>query len=78
MGDLTETLTNVGETMKAGVRGLKNLSAPPGPGQGAPALGQTPSGPVRYSKDGSPPTPVNPDGSAKNVDNSGLTKERFP
>jgi hypothetical protein len=78
MADLVETLTGVRDTIKAGVRGLNNLAAPSGPGQAAPPLGNSPSGPVRYNKDGSPPTPVNPDGSARNVDNSGLTKEKFP
>lgn len=59
--DLVETLTGVGETIKAGVRGLKNLAAPPGPGTAAPPLGKDASGnPVRYNKDGSPPTPVIP------------------
>lgn len=78
MGDLAETLTNAGKTADNGLRWLKNQSAPSGPGKGAPALGESPSGPVRYNKDGSPPTPVNPDGSARNVDNSGLTTEKFP
>jgi len=40
-------------------------------GKTAPPLGESPSGPVRYNKDGSPPTPAN-------VDNSGMTKEKFP
>jgi hypothetical protein len=78
MADLVETLLGVKETAKAGMRGLQNIAAPPGPGKAAAPLGQSPSGPVRYSKDGSPPTPVNPDGSMRNVDNSGLTKEKLP
>ena len=57
--DLVESLTGVGDTIKAGVRGLKNFLSPPGPGQAAGPLGKDASGnPVRYDKTGLPPTPV--------------------
>ena len=57
--DLADALTGVGDTIKAGVRGLKNLAAPPGPGQAAGPLGKDASGNlVRYDRAGLPPTPV--------------------
>ena len=56
--DLVDTLQGVGDTIRSGLLGLKNMSAPPGPGKGAPALIDTPSGPARINADGSPPTPV--------------------
>ena len=78
--DLVETLTDVGETGKSLVRGLKNLAAPAGPGPAAPPLGKDASGgAVRYNKDGSPPTPVNPDGSPRAITVGEPVKtEKFP
>jgi hypothetical protein len=78
MADLVEILKNVGKAKDNFLLNVRNANSPRGPGQGAPAPGESPIGPVRYSKDGSPPTPVNFDGSVRNVDNSGLTKEKFP
>jgi hypothetical protein len=79
--DLIETLKGVGDTIKSGSLALKNMSAPEGPGQSAPPLGQDASGgAVRYNKDGSPPTPVNKDGSEREVKVVGedVKKESFP
>jgi hypothetical protein len=56
MADLVETLTNVGDTIKSGVQGLKNLAAPEAPG-GSPIPPQPGPGGIRYNRDGSPPTP---------------------
>jgi|WetSurMetagenome_2_1015567.scaffolds.fasta_scaffold57950_6 hypothetical protein len=79
MADLVEVLKGVGDNIAAGGRGLKNLAAPPGPGQAAPPLGDSPSGPVRYNKDGSPPTPVNPNGSPREITVGMPVKtEKFP
>jgi hypothetical protein len=66
--DLVETLTGVGETIKSGLQGMKNASAPPGPGKAAAPLIDTPSGKARINPDGSPPTVV--------VDDS-ITKKNF-
>jgi len=55
--DLVGTLTKVGDTIKSGVRGLKNLSAPEAPG-GRPIPPQPGPGGIIYNRDGSPPTPV--------------------
>jgi len=59
MADLVDTLSKVGAFKDKLLLGAKNLTAPDGPGKAAPALGKDASGdPVRYNKDGSPPTPV--------------------
>ncbi len=68
MADLVETLKNLGQVKDNFLQDVRNANSPPGPGQGAPALGQSPSGPVRYNKDGSPPTLVNPDGSNRTTE----------
>jgi hypothetical protein len=57
--DLVGSLAGVGDAIKSGVRGLKNLAAPQGPGVASAPIGQDASGnSVRYNRDGSPPTPV--------------------
>jgi hypothetical protein len=63
--DLVKTLTNYGETIKSGIRALKNWTAPEGPGWAAPPLIDTPSGKARINRDGSPPVLV--DDSIKKV-----------
>ena len=59
MAGFVDTLKAIGATKDNLLLGIKNANAPAGPGKAAPALGKDASGnPVRYSKDGSPPTPV--------------------
>jgi hypothetical protein len=68
MADFVDTLKGYGDVLNVGKLWLQNASAPPGPGKAAAPLGKDASGnPVRYDPSGGPPTPVNPDGSARIV-----------